>query len=164
MTFEQGTTLRTFKLGIEKGTLQLDQVIDWADRQIAIGKGGSLVFDLSLAKNSGINHAIHCLGKWGMYPNDPDLVKSLTLGLIRKKFDKGDLTLNRAAYTIEETLIEFENTNYLEIWGMSLDDIFFLATRDGIMEPKDIREKVYALTDKSFKLTNDFLAEIGIEV
>lgn len=127
MRFHEGTILQALKLATEKRLISLDEVIAWADRLIANDLAfGTVIIDLSLSKNSGVNHALACLNKWNNYQRDSAIVRDVILGLIRINFDKKWLTLRRAAFEIEEIFIEFEGKNYLDLWGMSLDDIYFL--------------------------------------
>ena len=141
-------------MGLEVGLLDYKSIIKWADCIIEDSEAvhDDFLFDLSLSGSSGINEVIKILKSNESRPNH-DLVWQTLYGLIAIKFQDEEIDLKRGCYAVSEVANQAKNETEYDLFGMSLDDSFYLASR-GITGNLEETKKVF------LNYTNPFI-ELG---
>lgn len=141
---EKITILRAF---LESNIITLHQIENWAQKNFMNSENREdYILDLCSAVTLGINETIHILKQNESSFQNP-LILETSLGIIGNLYTTQNISLKKACYFVSKISIEAYNKTEYDLYGMHLDDTFYLADK-GIYGNLNHTEKEF------IKLTN----------
>ena len=130
MIWNSNDILSIFRIGIEAGLIDCESVIKWADAKIMDSKEckADYLIDLSMAGSNGINEVLRVLNINDSKSKE-ELVWQTLYGLTAIKLENQEIDLERACYVVTEVANKTRSETEYDLFGMSIDDSFYLASR-----------------------------------
>lgn len=160
MNWNKADILTIYRIGLEVGLIDAKSIIKWADSRIAhtdISEEDYLI-DLSLSGRGGINETIHLLKINESNPNY-ELVWQTLYGLTKYQIDNTVIDLKRACYAISSIANQIKNETEYDLFGMELDDLFYLASSGITDNVGSINETLNKYTSPYFALGKAFVEQ-----
>jgi hypothetical protein len=165
MTLSEKEKLTVFRICIANGILDLSLVEKWAE-SIALNSVPTrtdYMLELCSAQRIGINETLHILGQNEDGYDNPILWQIL-YGFAWVLYDRKVIDLKQGCYFVSEIALEMQNKTEYELFGMSLDDSFYLASRGTSGNLEDTKEEFIKITsihkDKATEFVEDTFKEI----
>ena len=154
--------LTIFRICIEGGLISLEQIEHWAENILI--KSPEIRFDYILdlcqSKNAGINETIHVL-KVNEEIVNPAVWK-VSYGIAGLLFESERIDLKKACYFISKVIEEVGLESEYDLFGMSLDDTFYLASREIYGNLNSTKGEFIKLTNPYKDMAQVFLSEISL--
>jgi hypothetical protein len=160
MKWNKADILTIYRIGAEVGLIDAKSIIKWADSKIEHTdiSNENFLIDLSLSGKGGINETIHILKINESNPNY-ELVWQTLYGLIKYQLDNKVIDLKRACYAISSIANQIKNETEYDLFGMELDDSFYLASRGVTGNVESIKETLSKYTSSYFDLGREFIEQ-----
>ncbi|MCR2024372.1 hypothetical protein [Anaerotruncus colihominis] len=137
-----------YKIGLELGLYELDDLSDFLDRQIAgLDDVPYIYIDLALAIPLGIKHVFHCISEYfseNRYTpeNRPDCpVEKSLIGLIRDRYQSGEATLEQTCRWLHWLSLHFEPYSAMN----AAEDYYTLACEGIVFSIDQVENMVEAI-------------------
>jgi len=163
MMLTEKEKLTIFRICIEGGLISLEQIENWADNILIQSPEVRFdyILDLCQSKSAGINETIHVLKK-----NEAiitPVVWQVLYGIAGFLFESKKIDLEKACYFISKIINEVGLESEYDLFGMSLDDTFYLASREIYGNLNSTKDEFISITNQYKNLAKNFLSEISRE-
>ena len=128
MRLSKPEILTVIRICIESQVLNTKQIVHWADSLILDSENDDYLIEISLSGSKGLNEIIHIL-KENETDSKNEMIWKTIYGLAGFLFKKRHLALKESCYMITKTANEFKNETEYDLFGMGLDDSFYLASK-----------------------------------
>lgn len=144
-----------YKISIELGLYELDDLSDFLDRQIEVLDNVPYIYiDLALAIPLGFKHVFHCISEYfsdNRYipENRPDCpVEKSLIGLIRDRYQSGEATLEQTCVWLHRLSLYFEPYSVMN----AVEDYYRLAHEEIVFSIDQVKNMVEEILSRGTQI------------
>ncbi|ESU25228.1 hypothetical protein FLJC2902T_31700 [Flavobacterium limnosediminis JC2902] len=152
--------LTIFRICLESNIINLTQIENWAENILMESKDirDDYILDLCQAKSKGINEIVHILKQNEGEISNP-IIWQIVYGITGISFENKKIDLKKACYFISKVANEMTFKTEYDLFGMGLDDSFYLASI-GSYGNLDFTKKEFIKMTKEYEpLAKSFLKQ-----
>lgn len=162
MTEKEKITI--FRICLESNIITLSQIEKWAENILMNSETNrdDYILELCSAKSIGINEIVHVLKQNEAEIKNSEIWK-IVYGITGVLFENKSIDLQKACYFISRVANEINYKTEYELFGMGLDDTFYLASVGIYGNLKHVEEELKKITQEHEKMVIDFLKDMSEE-
>ena len=152
--------LIVFRICLEANIITLSQIQKWAEKTLVNNEiiRDDYILDLCSSESKGVNEIVHVLKQNEGSVENPEIWK-IAYGVTWILYKDKVINLERACYFVSKVATEISYVTEYDLFGMSLDDSFYLASKGIYGNLNDSEKKFKELTSCFANLALNFIEE-----